>query len=363
MINRDNWLDTKAYLNYLKTVLQQSDQTIKRRREQLRHLLEWADSEPFARARAIDPTFPVYLLTSRFDRREGAQSPESLKATCGVVRKFFIWGRREWPRKYAKLNASWVDTIRPARAKGMQSKAKSHEFYTFDEMRMISEVVPSTLKEERDRAAAAFLFLSGARVSAFVTLPICCVRLEEMAVDQFAEMGVLTKNGKSQTTYLLPIPELLAIVQEWDDKVRSQLPESAMWYSGILQDGETLVPIYDQRASRGDKVENGIEWLCKQIGVKYKSPHKFRHGHTVYVRSIAKTMDELMAASKNLMHASVATTERVYAQLTDTEIKSTIANMKPKISSQAVDVEGLSQLAKILKEHPGVLDALNRDES
>jgi len=363
MINRDNWLDTKAYLHFLQTVLQQDEQTIKRRREQLRHLLEWAESEPFARARSIDPTFPAFLLSSRCDGKEGSLSPETMKSTCGVVRKFFTWARREWPRKYAKLNASWVDTLRPARSKGMQSRAKSHEFYTLDEMRMISEIVPNTLREERDRAAAAFLFLSGARVSAFVTLPISCIRLEEMAIDQFAEIGVLTKNGKSQTTYLLPIPELLAIVQEWDDKVRSLLPESAMWYSGILQDGETLVPVYDQRASRSDKVEIGIEWLCKEIGTKYKSPHKFRHGHTVYVRSIAKTMDELMAASKNLMHESVATTERVYAQLTDTEVKGTIARMKPKISSQAVDLDGLAKLAALLKEHPDMLDALNRDES
>jgi site-specific recombinase XerD len=363
MINRDNWLDTKAYLHYLQTVLQRDEQTIKRRREQLRHLLEWADSEPFGRARGIDPTFPVFLLTSRFDGKDGSQSPESLKSTCGVVRKFFTWARREWPRKYAKLNASWVDTIRPARSKGMQTRAKSHEFYTLDEMRLIAGVEPSTLLIERERAACAFLYLSGARLSAFVTLPISCVRLDEMAVDQFAEMGVHTKNHKSRTTYLLPIPELMAIVQEWDDKVRSQLPESAMWYSTILQDGETLVPLYDQKDSRGDQVNDGIAQICSLAGVKYKSAHKFRHGHTVYVRSIAKTMDELMAASKNLMHESVATTERVYAQLTDTEVKNSIAKMKPKISSQEVDLDGLSELAKVLKEHPGLLDALNREET
>jgi site-specific recombinase XerD len=366
MINRENWQDTKDYLDYLRTVLQQDEQTVKRRREQLRHLLEWADSVPFARAREIDPTFPVFLLTSRYDGKKGGPSPESLKSTCGVVRKFFTWARREWPRKYAKLNASWVDTLRPARSKGMQTRAKGHQFYTLDEMRLIAAVEPSTLLIERDRAMMAFLYLSGARASAFVTLPISCVRLEEMAVDQFAEMGVHTKNHKSQTTYLLPIPELLQIVQEWDDKVRSQLPESAMWYSGIHQDGETLAPIYTQKDSRREKVADGIKHVCKLAGVEFKSTHKFRHGHTVYVRSMAKTISEFMAASRNLMHESVSTTERVYAQLTNSEVKSVIANMKPKVASEAIDLsemKGMNELAKVLKEHPGLLDALSKDES
>jgi hypothetical protein len=72
------------------------------------------------------------------------------------------------------------------------------------------------------------LFLSGARASAFTTLPISAVDLPGRTLHQWPELGVATKNGKRATTYLLPIPELLAVAQTWDDKVRrichQQLP-------------------------------------------------------------------------------------------------------------------------------------------
>lgn len=365
MINRDNWLDVKKYLEYLKNVQQLDDKTIKRRWDQLRHLLEWAGPKPLNLARNIDPTFPVFLQTSRYDGRPGGPSPTSMRTICQVAQRFFTWTRIEMPRKYVKLNASWIDTLRPARSKNIKSKVKKHEFYTFDEMRMIAEFDPKTLLDERDQAAMAFLYLSGMRSAAFVTLPISCVHLDEMSVDQFPDMGVHTKNHKAATTFLFPIIELAKIVQDWDDKVRSQLPESAMWFSAIDRTGENLVPLLEQNENRTEKLVDGIHRICNQVGVKYKSPHKFRHGSTMYGYSKAKTMKELKALSQNLMHEDIGVTNRIYGELTGEDIKGVIANMKPKITSEALDlssIQGLTALAQIIKEHPE-LDALLRGES
>jgi site-specific recombinase XerC len=43
-----------------------------------------------------------------------------------------------------------------------------------------------------------------------------------------------------------------------------------------------------------------IEWL-KKTGLKYHSPHKFRHGHAVYALNKAKDVPAIKAVSQNLM--------------------------------------------------------------
>ncbi|HEY4690001.1 MAG TPA: hypothetical protein VIK33_11870, partial [Anaerolineae bacterium] len=92
------------------------------------------------------------------------------------------------------------------------------------------EVEPGDIAARRDKAAAAFLFLSGARATAFCTLTLECVDIAERTVKQYPTMGVKTKNGKAGLTRLLEIPDLLQVVEDWDSFVRTQLPPTAPWY-------------------------------------------------------------------------------------------------------------------------------------
>lgn len=85
----------------------------------------------------------------------------------------------------------------------------------------------------RDKFAAALLLLSGARASAFTTLPISAVDLPERTVRQCPELGVVTKNSKRATTFLLPIPELLSVAETWDNIVRNNLPAADPWYAPV----------------------------------------------------------------------------------------------------------------------------------
>ena len=88
-------------------------------------------------------------------------------------------------------------------------------------------IADDDLALRRDRAAAILLFLSGIRAGAFGTLPIDAVDLPNRTIKQWTSLGVETKNDKSATTYLLDIPELLAVVEDWDDLIRAQLPLTA----------------------------------------------------------------------------------------------------------------------------------------
>jgi site-specific recombinase XerC len=53
----------------------------------------------------------------------------------------------------------------------------------------IASLNPETLAEKRGRAAMIFMYLSGMRVGAFLTLPIECVDLGQMKIYQIPSMG------------------------------------------------------------------------------------------------------------------------------------------------------------------------------
>ena len=201
MINRDNYHDVKHYLAYLSEVKQNVAETVTRRWAQLRHLLEWADETLFSRAAAIRPTFPSHLETARNDGRSKSLAPSTRKATCEATRAFFHWAKRKYSRRYRQITDTWIDTLRVPKVTG---NVKEHELFTVDEVRNLITLPVETLTEQRDKAAIVFLFLSGARVGAFVSLPIHAIDLENHKVRQMPSLGVRTKNRKEAITGSVP---------------------------------------------------------------------------------------------------------------------------------------------------------------
>jgi hypothetical protein len=71
------------------------------------------------------------------------------------------------------------------------------------------------------------------RAGALGSLPIEALDLANRTVKQWPSLGVATKNGKSATTYLLDILELLDVIEQWDTFIRSRLPSNAAWYAPV----------------------------------------------------------------------------------------------------------------------------------
>lgn len=331
MIIRENYFDVIAYLEYQEKILQYSYKTIDRKWAHLRHLLEWADSVPFPRAKKIEPTYPKYLETARNDGKEKSLSPNSMKRACLEARSFFKWAKLNKDSKYSKVKEIWIETIRPSRAKSQQSELVEREYYTLEEVRLLVNIVPDRLIEKRDRAAVAFLFLSGMRISAFVSLPIRCVDLDTKSpfVNQLPSEGVETKFNKAARTYLLPIPDLIEIVREWDEFIRSELSRNYPWYPIVNQDGTTWGDFENMGSteSRRSSFSRGLKRFCKRANLSYKSPHKFRNGHGVFGIKAAKTIKEFKSFSQNMMHSNMQITDSLYGHLANDEVKETISGL------------------------------------
>jgi site-specific recombinase XerC len=150
------------------------------------------------------------------------------------------------------------------------------------------------LVNHRDQAAAAMLYLSGIRASAFVSLPIDAVDLKNMEVKQWPSLGVRTKN-------------------------------------------------------RNTALAKRIRKLSKLVAIVYKSPHKFRPGHAVYALLHAKTMADYKAISQNLMHGNIKVTDSIYAWLNDNEVKKRIAGLSKTNRPAIPDSQFINYLRNLSK--------------
>lgn len=338
MIERENYKLVMAYLDYRLRVMQNDPKTVRNAWVCLKHMLQWADAVPFARSADIRKPFPEYLLTARNDGRAVPLTPGRMEKTLAFARDLFLWAKREHPGRFRTIRDPWIQSLQVRRSAGAQSRLKRREFYTLEEiMKIVDTETPeeNTLRFLRDKAALAFLFISGMRDGAFVTLPIGAVDIPNRRIFQLPELGIQTKNSKAAVTTLLPIPRLLEIVSAWDARLRtvSQDPHFA-WYTRLGWDGEALDPndliaAHRKYTGRVTSLRQGLIDLCRRAGVEYKSPHKARHGHGVYGIKRARTMAELKALSQNMMHANIATTDGTYGNLVEDDVADIIATFTP----------------------------------
>jgi len=185
MINRNNWKSIKAYLEFREKVDQVSIKTVKVDESRLRHLLLWADEVTFQNAPMIQPQLSEYLKQARLDDQD---IPLSKAYSTKIVRaavRFFTWLRSN-RRGYRAITPAWLATLKPPRTRAGQQEFKA---VSFEEIRNMAQSPAKLLWELRIRAAAVFMFLSGIRVSAFISLPLSAIDLDSRTVKQWPSMG------------------------------------------------------------------------------------------------------------------------------------------------------------------------------
>jgi integrase len=293
----------------------------------LKHLLFWADDIPLKHAQKIRPSFPAHLVDSRLDGKSGSLAPATLKKVVNTTKRFLTWAKLTYPTEFKGLSQLWIDSLRPPRA---PEPPQDHEFVGLDEMLKLAslEIDEDGLILHRDLAAACLLFLSGMRGGALVSLPIEAIDLPKKTIQQWPSLGVRTKMGKSATTFLMHIPELLKPITSWDAHIRSRLPNTAMWYTPTInQWGDQILSSRPAGSGRVVTLGKRMRKLFAAAGIPYKSPHKFRHGHAVFALQNAQTMADYKAVSMNLMHSDISVTDGIYAPLAGEEVQRRIANL------------------------------------
>lgn len=356
VIRRSNYLLVRRYLQDLDEVYQLSGSSLNRYRFYLRHLLLWAGETPFQQAAKLRPTFPSYVCSLPSRHGEGLLAAVTQKKIIEIGKRFFTWAKQNYPKEFGSLTTARLESLRSPR---VRETTDEHEYVSLEEVKQLIAIPhdEDDLALLRDKAAAAMLFLSGARASAFTTLPVAAVDLPARTLHQWPELGVATKNGKRATTYLLPIPELLSVAQLWDDLVRSHLPSTARWYAPISSQwgSQSLAPV-EPGKNRHQALDKRLRKLFTLAGLPYKSAHKFRHGHAVYGLLKAQTMADYKAVSMNLMHNDIKITDSIYAPILSEEVRERIAKLtSDQDSVPETEIDGLlsqlsnANLSKVLR--------------
>jgi integrase len=350
MVNRQNYRWAKTYLEYLAEVTQLDRRSVERYWFYLKPLLIWADEIELSHAADRRPAFPAYLVATRQDAEAGPYAPSTLKKIMRTTKRFLLWLKMTYAREFRDLPMSWIEALRPPRS---VEQPRDHQFITLEEIRQLMAVTfaDDDLALRRDQAAAAMLFLSGMRAGAFGTLPIEAVDLSSRTIRQWPSLNVHTKQGKSATTYLLDIPELLTVVERWDTFIRTRLQATAMWYTPIShQWGAQSLSAEAPGQNRNIAIAKRLSLLFEEAGVPYQSPHKFRHGHAVYALQHAKTMADYKAVSMNLMHADIRVTDGIYAPLAGHEVQQRIAGLTGQSVVKPNARDGLADFIRSLSQ-------------
>jgi integrase len=228
-----------------------------------------------------------------------------------------------------------------------------HEYYSLDDLKKIASTKPETLAERRGIAAMAFLYLTGMRVGAFLTLLISCVDLRQKKIYQVTSMGVRTKFHKASVTTFLNIPELIEVVKDWDEEVRTLFPSQQTWYAPIRpqREGKGQFFITEEVASpyRGKELRREMKSVCVRAGVVFRSAHKLRHGPAVFGIKNSKNIKELKAISQNMMHSSISVTDSIYGNLSGEDFIATVSKLgvQPDDQSDGVSGDLLKALIKL----------------
>jgi integrase len=212
--------------------------------------------------------------------------------------------------------------------------------------------------DRRDQALMAFAYLSGMRIKALITLPLRCVDVESLRINQDPGKGVDTKfTKKIPTTLFIFDEELVEIFRQWVQFLREEKlfgDDEPLFPASLLEqkDGNSFIysatKLSRQFWRNTGSARDIFKKRFKEAGLNYFSPHSFRHAAIDKALSLAETDEQRKAISQNVGHERLATTYE-YAPMRPEQVADQIKNLtKPK--EQKDREKMLDTLAELVKD-------------
>ncbi|MDD3434540.1 MAG: site-specific integrase [Candidatus Pacebacteria bacterium] len=236
------------------------------------------------------------------------------------LRVFFDWLSKQKGYK-SKINPTSVGYLNLTKKEIREAtQPKSIKYPTLDEIRMVIENIKGKTEiEMRDKALFSLAFLTGARISAIMTLPMKSVDRDNLVLYQDPALGVATKFSKRITSPLIPFSykETLDYFLEWFDYLKDQKefrPEDPIFPATKIENGKDNINYYNTGAVEPKmlKSPSSLRSIFKKrferAGVKYYHPHTFRHWWIKEMAKLPLTEEEKKAISQSLGHENVGTT-------------------------------------------------------
>jgi integrase len=317
-------------------------------------------------------TVGIFKDLLKTKKKANSQENISLSYCYDILRylKFFF----EWLSKQAgyksRINQTAIDYLNLTRKEVREAtQPKDIQCPTLEEIKTaIENIKGETEIEMRDKALFSLAFLTGARITAIMTLPMESFNKKDLILYQDPKLGVKTKNSKNITSALISFSykEPLNYFLKWFDYLEKQKkfkPSDPIFPATKIENGKEnlnyyntgeVEPIFWKSSSSPRKI---FEKRFEQAGVKYYHPHTFRHLLVKQISKLPITEEQKKAFSQNLGHEHTGTTFGSYGYghiETNRQIE-VIRNIdfegKKQEIKQFVDIEVARQLFKEMKEN------------
>lgn len=289
-------------------------------------------------------SFKRHLDAARNSRSGKPLSPGTIDGVLRDVSAFFNW-LADQPGYRSRIRRSEIEFLASSRRAGRaahDSLWKPHP--SADQLRHVLRLMPAaTLIERRDRAIVAFLFLTGSRDGAAITLRLKHLDLNAECV-HFDGREVKTKFGKRFTTFFFPVgagPR--RIVADWVEELRHEKlfgPDDPLFpkTEARLRGGQVSVATQLSRLpwSTPSQVRRIFKSAFAAAGMPEYPPHRVRDTLAGLASEFCRTPEQLKAWSQNLGHDGVLTTLTSYGSVSPGRQAQLIEEMREE--KQAVQV-------------------------
>jgi integrase len=363
-INIENERRKRKYFEWLRNAKGLSPTTIKGVEKAI---WEWEDFTKTADFRQFNENTAIAFKQDLLQRKNNRSGKTLALSTClhylNALSEFFLWLSGQ-PGYKSKITPDKVAYLKLDRKQSkIASESAVVEYPSLEQVKAVATSI--TVENEvdlRDRALISFALLSGMRVEAIMSLPIQCIDLEEMEILQDPKQGVRTKFSKRNKSTLFNFDlTLISYIKEWAEfLVEKKLfsPQDPFFPSTkIEQKSENdLVFIAEKVHPQPWKNTNSIREIFKKrfhhAGIKYFSPHSFRHLAIRLAFGRCTTAEELKAVSQNFGHENIGTTMLTYGTIREDEVKGIIKKMdfsgETKANQEEIE-QAIATLQKLKK--------------
>lgn len=308
----------REYIEHLRDARNLNDKTID---AAMRHLTEF---EAFIRGRDFATltksqakTFKEYVNQRPSKAGGEPLSASSVVHTLADIKAFYDWlsttqGRKIDPEAIARLSPP--RRTRLAARTQLETPQPSPDYVR----QMLAAMGNQTVLERRNRALVAFVFLTGMRVAAVISLRCKHVRPEARQVSQDARV-VNTKFGKTMLTSWFPVGnDIEQIVIAWlEERIASgATPDAPLFPAAPRHSLPGAVQIERERFwSTSEPAREIFRTACRAAGIDYINPHLLRGVLMRLGLKTCTTCEDLKAWSQNLGHEKLDTSLIHYGKL------------------------------------------------
>ena len=359
--NPENERIKTAYFTFEKEANGKNEKTIENIRKAIIRYEEYTNYDSFktfSKKRGL--AFKTDLLKMK-NKQGVALSASTVAHTLAPLKEFFKWLSMQAGYKKRITAGDVVYLSLQEKDKRSLQSCKVKDYPTCEQIHALLAAMPSnSVIEKRNRAIIAFVFCTGVRDGALITLKLKHINTHKKRVIQDPK-EVKTKFSKTINTRFYPVgDDVHEIVMEWVRFLREDM---------LYGDTDPLFPKEKQVYDASEGFQSGhlsrehwasaspVRILFKQafesVGMKYYSPHRFRDTLAALGRDLCISTSHQLAWARNMGHENPATTFGVYGYQSPEEQFEVIARLgeKKQDSASAINEEALAAaIAKHLKQ-------------